>query len=294
MADRAARPGKHKARHRGPSRPLRTRKAPKVERTPEIQRTPTVQRTPSVQDIRNTQRIPRAQRTPSVQRTPKVQRTPSAQDIRNTQRTHKRTSGMRGPAITSMVGGVLAAAAVAGTWVVVTDDGGAEVAADDRPATTTSQSSTSMDYQRAAPEVSRDVDRPSLSSLKADAMGDYSYGGSHEAGRVTVERQELATSDSDPKDIAMAMLPQYGWDSSQFGCLDDLWYGESGWDPSAENPYSGAYGIPQALPGSKMAAAGPDWETNPATQIEWGLGYIQDRYGSPCSANSFKLANGWY
>ena len=99
-----------------------------------------------------------------------------------------------------------------------------------------------------------------------------------------MQREELATSDSDPKDIAMAMLPQYGWDSSQFGCLDDLWYGESGWDPYAENPYSGAYGIPQALPGSKMAAAGPDWETNPATQIEWGLGYIQDRYGSPCSA----------
>jgi hypothetical protein len=151
-----------------------------------------------------------------------------------------------------------------------------------------------MDYQRTAPDVSRDIGRPSLSALKAEAMGAYSYGAPESAGRVTVEREELATSDSDPRDIARAMLPQYGWSTSQFGCLDDLWIGESQWDPYAENPYSGAYGIPQALPGEKMAAAGPDWETNPATQIEWGLGYIQDRYGSPCAANDFKLANGWY
>ena len=73
-----------------------------------------------------------------------------------------------------------------------------------------------------------------------------------------------------------------------------LWAGESGWRWNAENPSSGAYGIPQALPGSKMASAGADWQTNPATQIEWGLGYIRDVYGSPCGAWGFKQSHGWY
>jgi len=99
---------------------------------------------------------------------------------------------------------------------------------------------------------------------------------------------------ADPRDIARAMLARHGWSSSEFGCLDALWVGESNWDPRAENPTSGAYGIPQSLPAEKMAAAGPDWRTNPATQIEWGLSYIASVYGSPCAANSFKMGNGWY
>ncbi|MDA0566000.1 lytic transglycosylase domain-containing protein [Streptomonospora sp. S1-112] len=99
----------------------------------------------------------------------------------------------------------------------------------------------------------------------------------------------------DPKAIAQGMLADYGWGADQFSsCLEPLWEKESGWNPSAENPSSGAYGIPQALPGSKMATAGSDWQTNPATQIEWGLGYIQDRYGSPCEAWAHSQANGWY
>jgi hypothetical protein len=193
------------------------------------------------------------------------------------------------PTVVTAAGGVLAASAVAGTVVVATGD-------EDTPTTEPSPSTSAIDYQRAAPDdhVSRDLDRESLADLKAQAMEDYSRSADPSDGRVTVTREELATSDASPQDIALAMLPQYGWDSSQFGCLDDLWYGESKWDPFAENPYSGAYGIPQALPGYKMATAGPDWETNPATQIEWGLGYIQDRYGSPCAANDFKLSNGWY
>ena len=91
----------------------------------------------------------------------------------------------------------------------------------------------------------------------------------------------------------MAMLGSYGWSSGQFGCLNDLWSRESGWDATAENP-SGAYGIPQALPGSKMASAGADWATDPATQIRWGLGYIREIYGSPCGAWSHELATGSY
>src|SRR5690606_13623238 len=88
----------------------------------------------------------------------------------------------------------------------------------------------------------------------------------------------------DPRSIAQQMLPDFGWGADQFSCLDSLWQRESNWNPSAQNPSSGAYGIPQALPGGKMASAGSDWATNPATQIEWGLGYIQGRYGSPCGA----------
>ena len=93
--------------------------------------------------------------------------------------------------------------------------------------------------------------------------------------------------------IAYNMLASFGFSTSQFSCLQDLWNRESGWSYDAENP-SGAYGIPQALPGSKMATAGADWQTNPATQIKWGLGYIKDVYGTPCAAWNFELANNYY
>ncbi|KIH96995.1 hypothetical protein LP52_21310 [Streptomonospora alba] len=103
-----------------------------------------------------------------------------------------------------------------------------------------------------------------------------------------------STATGDPKSIARSMLSDYGWGSDQFSCLEPLWEKESNWDHTAQNPSSGAYGIPQALPGSKMADAGSDWRTNPATQIEWGLGYIEDRYGSPCSAWETSQSQGWY
>jgi hypothetical protein len=96
-----------------------------------------------------------------------------------------------------------------------------------------------------------------------------------------------------PQQIAEAMLGSFGWSSSQFSCLDPLWAQESGWSVTAANP-DGAYGIPQALPGSKMASAGPDWQTDAATQIRWGLEYIQATYGSPCGAWAHEQATGWY
>ncbi|MBO0979324.1 phospholipase [Microbacterium sp. SD291] len=86
---------------------------------------------------------------------------------------------------------------------------------------------------------------------------------------------------------------EYGWGGDQFSCLESLWTKESGWNYQAYNP-SGATGIPQALPGSKMASAGSDWESNAATQIAWGLGYIADVYGTPCSAWSHSQAVNWY
>ena len=112
------------------------------------------------------------------------------------------------------------------------------------------------------------------------------------AGRAATHTRDLSTAD--PRTLAKSLMPQFGMSASQFSCLDSLWVGESGWDVHADNPSSSAYGIPQALPGSKMASAGADWATNPKTQITWGLGYIRDRYGSACAAESFKQGNGWY
>jgi hypothetical protein len=102
-----------------------------------------------------------------------------------------------------------------------------------------------------------------------------------------------ATSGS-PRQIARATLGSFGWSSSQFSCLDPLWEHESRWSVTAANPGSGAFGIPQALPGSRMASAGPDWQTSAATQITWGLRYIRDTYGSPCAAWSHEQSAGWY
>jgi hypothetical protein len=93
--------------------------------------------------------------------------------------------------------------------------------------------------------------------------------------------------------IARQLLNAAG-QGGQDSCLVSLWDRESSWNVHASNPGSGAYGIPQALPGSKMASAGPDWQTNPATQIRWGLSYIDATYGSPCGAWSHEESTGWY
>lgn len=102
------------------------------------------------------------------------------------------------------------------------------------------------------------------------------------------------TTAGDAQAVARAMMGGYGWGDGEFSCLVSLWNRESGWNYQAQNSSSGAYGIPQALPGSKMVSAGSDWATNPATQISWGLGYISGRYGTPCSAWAHSESVGWY
>ena len=94
--------------------------------------------------------------------------------------------------------------------------------------------------------------------------------------------------------IAYDMVLARGWDDAQYACLVSLWNRESHWNVYAENKKSGAYGIAQALPGSKMASVAGDWQTNPATQITWGLGYIAGRYETPCGAWSSSERRGWY
>jgi hypothetical protein len=134
-------------------------------------------------------------------------------------------------------------------------------------------------------QTSRSDHRSAIDPTKKDALSQAS------GGQVT-QTEDL--TNQDPRTIASAMLPEFGFSSSQMSCLEPLWSGESGWNVHADNPSSSAYGIPQALPGSKMASAGADWENNAATQIRWGLGYIKNSYGSPCGAWSFKQGHGWY
>jgi Transglycosylase SLT domain len=95
------------------------------------------------------------------------------------------------------------------------------------------------------------------------------------------------------KALGKQMAEARGW-GDEWGCLEKLWDKESHWNERAMNRYSGAYGIPQSLPGSKMASAGSDWQTNPETQIKWGLSYIAGRYKSPCGAWAHSQSTGWY
>ncbi|MEJ5946258.1 hypothetical protein WDZ17_13245 [Pseudokineococcus basanitobsidens] len=117
------------------------------------------------------------------------------------------------------------------------------------------------------------------------------------AAEAEAAREQEAASRSaqrDPRAVAASMVGDHGWGSEQMSCLDQLWTKESSWQWDADNPTSSAYGIPQALPGEKMAEAGADWETNPVTQIRWGLDYIDASYGTPCSAWSHSQATDWY
>ncbi|MCD0445217.1 hypothetical protein LO763_16505 [Glycomyces sp. A-F 0318] len=120
-----------------------------------------------------------------------------------------------------------------------------------------------------------------------------SSSGSGDSG-PSVEVSADCSEYSGNKAVGCTMTLEAGWDMNEVGCLVNLWDRESGWNETASNPSSGAYGIPQSLPGDKMASHGDDWQTNPATQIAWGLDYIEGRYGSPCGAWSHSESNGWY
>lgn len=106
------------------------------------------------------------------------------------------------------------------------------------------------------------------------------------------DRQPLASMA--PRTIGRILAARRGWTGSQFGCLDKLWTRESNWQVHEVNASSGAYGIPQSLPASKLATAGADWRDNPVTQITWGLTYIAGRYGTPCAAWAHSQALNYY
>jgi hypothetical protein len=144
---------------------------------------------------------------------------------------------------------------------------------------------SAVDLGSRARVVSRSDQRTTVDATKRKALDQRS-------GGQVVQTEDLTSRD--PRTIARAMLPAFGFGTDQFGCLDSLYNRESGWNVHADNPSSSAYGIPQSLPGSKMASAGSDWADDAATQIRWGLGYIKGRYGTPCGAWGHSESHGWY
>ena len=184
----------------------------------------------------------------------------------------------------------VAATGVAVSGGVLSAPGSVSSAAEDLGKTVSAPLTTPKADIDREPTTSRSFDRRAAEDPAKKAA--LSLSGAASARQAVTRTVDLA--DGDPRSIAEALLPEFGFSSDQFGCLDSLWTRESNWNPAASNSSSGAFGIPQSLPGSKMASAGADWATNPATQIKWGLGYIQDRYGSPCGAWGHSESYGWY
>jgi hypothetical protein len=138
----------------------------------------------------------------------------------------------------------------------------------------------------AARKAAADAKKATAARTKAEETG----GPVPFTGRIP----DACTEFSGSRAIGCTLMLNAGFEIDQFACLNQLWNRESGWNYRAGNRGSGAYGIPQALPGKKMASAGADWSTSPATQIKWGLGYIEGRYQTPCAAWSHSEAVGSY
>jgi len=177
----------------------------------------------------------------------------------------------------SVLGGVLDA-----------DTGYEPASADSSTTTSTSTAPIAASLSRAKMEdraeaISRSDSRGRTDEDKAAAL-------SQDAGPGVTRSEELV--EADPREIGRALLPEYGFSSDQFGCLDALYVSESDWEIDADNPTSSAYGIPQAM--TSMHDLPEDYYTSAEAQIRWGLDYIADSYGSPCAAWEFKQANDWY
>ncbi|WP_203454558.1 hypothetical protein [Jiangella aurantiaca] len=181
---------------------------------------------------------------------------------------------------------------------------------------------STQQQQLTLPEVAAKAEEPDRPSLEEDlaAAAEAQVQAEAEAARAKAEAEAKAQAEAeavaaaeaarqaaaeeaarsleraveDPQSAARALMADYGWGDEQFQCLDNLWTRESNWSHTAENPSSGAYGIPQSLPANKMSRFGDDYRTNPVTQIEWGLWYIEGRYGDPCSAWAHSESVGWY
>ncbi|VEG29611.1 aggregation-promoting factor C-terminal-like domain-containing protein [Actinomyces howellii] len=159
---------------------------------------------------------------------------------------------------------------------------------------TTYQVTRSGEEEVSRETVSTVVVTPKVDEVVLVGTGTAATTTSSAGSATTTTASGDGTTAASAKSIAQSMMASHGWDDSQFSCLDSLWERESNWNYQAQNPSSGAYGIPQALPGSKMGSVAADWATNPTTQITWGLGYIAERYGSPCSAWAHSESVGWY
>lgn len=200
-----------------------------------------------------------------------------------------RTPTPRKNKITIAVSALGAAAAAAGVIIVCSAGAAAQPAASSRQAQFLSPALTS-----AAPghtnRLAPGQDKASLDTVAAVLTAKPASYFKVKPHRAKKHKARRLT----PKQIARGMLRSFRWRGWQFKYLNLLWSRESSWNVFAENPYSGAYGIPQAEPGSKMSSAGPDWQRSARTQIRWGLRYIKRTYGSPLAAWQHELATGWY
>lgn len=228
--------------------------------------------------------------------------------------------GNNGPRRLNLPTGVgLKVAAVAAGAAVVLGGGGAAAFALTGSDSSDSGKATASPSTNAAPLADAAAPKVDVQALEAqrrkqalDRASRATRGGSGKAPSLHVKGSPLPTKTpdgsgggsgipsgdpvpaSEAQRIAKSLLSSYGASGKgQFSCLVSLWNRESHWNTHAANP-SGAYGIPQALPGSKMASAGPDWRNNATTQIKWGLGYIKGRYSTPCGAWSHSQSSGWY
>ncbi|WP_254787022.1 phospholipase [Curtobacterium sp. MCBA15_001] len=146
--------------------------------------------------------------------------------------------------------------------------------------------------QASADQDKQDADAAVAAAAAAQAKAEADAAAA--AAAEAAAAQAAANTPAGAKATAASLASsQYGWGSAQFQCLNNLWTKESGWDYQAYNP-SGATGIPQALPGSKMATIASDWQSNATTQVTWGLKYIKDAYGTPCAAWSHSQATNFY
>ncbi len=205
-----------------------------------------------------------------------------------------RTPSPRKKKITIAVSALGTVAAAAGAISVWTAGGAAQPAATARQPYSLSQTARHLAVADGAPLLltSRHsgAELDALTAVLARKPA-ASVIGKPESAKAAKKKHAKALT---PRQIARRMLRSFHWRGWQFKYLNLLWSRESSWNVFAANPYSGAYGIPQAVPGSKMASAGPDWESNPRTQIRWGLRYIKAMYGSPLAAWEHELATGWY
>ncbi|MET8544938.1 transglycosylase SLT domain-containing protein [Kitasatospora sp. NPDC004799] len=179
------------------------------------------------------------------------------------------------------------AAAVAVDGVPVADQVPADTAAAAAAAEQAAQEARARAEADAAAQAQAQAQAQAEAQAQADAKAKADAAA---AASRSQERQNLTTAYSGtPQQIAAQIVP-----AGQLQCFSNIVFRESSWNPLAVNASSGAYGLVQALPGSKMASAGADWRTNPATQIKWGLNYMNTRYGSPCAAWAFWQNHHWY
>ncbi|WP_336697541.1 phospholipase [Curtobacterium sp. USHLN213] len=159
----------------------------------------------------------------------------------------------------------------------------------------TSRISSTVDATTAVADASAAQDKQDADAKAAAAAAAKRAAAERAAAAEAARKQAAANTVEGAKATASSLASsKYGWGSDQFQCLDNLWTKESGWNYQAVNANGGATGIPQALPGSKMATIASDWRTNATTQITWGLQYISDAYGTPCAAWSHSQASNFY